>query len=86
VEENEESVERGSGNPSRPVWEDVKVMFKFEDRPRPAILFDPKPRQLECVNCGMLLEWRVYTIAPEVFDERCPECQMSVKEFYNAKE
>ncbi len=46
---------------------------------------DGKPRQLECVYCGLILEWRVYTIAPEKFDVECPECKMEACDFWKGK-
>lgn len=43
------------------------------------------PRQLECVNCGLVLEWRVYTIAPLKFDVECPDCKMKACDFWKGK-
>jgi Zn finger protein HypA/HybF involved in hydrogenase expression len=74
---------------SKPVKKDIFVqygtMFKLEDRVKPAIVFDANPRQLECLNCQLLLEWRIYTIAPEKFDNECPECGVKARDFWKGK-
>lgn len=61
------------------------TMFKLEDRVRPAMGHDINPRQLKCVNCGLLLEWRIYTLDPERFDAKCRTCGMTAHEFWKGK-
>lgn len=53
-----------------------KTMFKLCP-PRPGAA-----RQLECVSCGMELEWRIYTIAPEKFDNECPACGVKADHYW----
>ena len=61
------------------------TMFKLESRPRPRMISDPHPRLLECVNCGLSLEWRIYTVAPGKFDEYCPECKTGARDYWQGK-
>lgn len=43
------------------------------------------PRRLECVNCKVPLERRIYDTAPEVFDESCASCGMSAEDYWRNK-
>lgn len=64
--------------------EDVFVpyatMFKLQE----GVCLDT-PRQLECVNCEIILEWRIYTISTGMFDKRCPECKVKACDFWKGK-
>lgn len=39
-------------------------------------------RKLECLNCRNKVEWRIYQVAPDVFDSCCPECGMDAKTYW----
>lgn len=69
----------------RAFFTQYSTMFKFQTRSHFDMVGDPKPRKLQCVNCGSLLEWRIYTIAPEKFDSLCPDCHMTASEFWEGK-
>ena len=61
------------------------TMFKLESRPNGRMAIDPKPRGLQCENCGDLLEWRIYTMGTRQFDSECPICHMTAREFWKSK-
>ena len=61
------------------------TMFKFEGRPRRDMPLVVTPRKLQCVSCGELLEWRIYTVAPEKFDAKCPICHTVARTFWKGK-
>lgn len=63
----------------QPVFVLFATMFKLETRSR---LTDETPRQLECVNCNMLLPWEVYTLDPQHFDRTCSSCGVRSRDFY----
>lgn len=71
--------------PKPPEFVPYGTMFKFESRPRPAMLGDSKSRKLQCVSCGELLEWRIYSIAPDKFDDKCPICHVYAHSFWKGK-
>lgn len=51
-------------------------------------LCPPRPgeaRHLECVACGTVVEWRIYTVAPRKFDEQCPSCLRKAKDYWKGK-
>jgi len=56
------------------------TMFKLQPGVRESI-----PRQLQCVNCDTILEWRIYSIDPPGFDVRCPECHVTACDFWKDK-
>ncbi len=61
------------------------TMYKIESRSSSDIITDPNPRDLRCVQCNYLLEWRIYRIAPKVFDAECPECNVRACDFWKDK-
>lgn len=74
---------RETSNKSRtpnPPFIPYGTMFKLETRSR-----NDGGRMLECVNCGSLLEWRIYTVAPEKLDAECPSCGLKAVDFWNRK-
>ncbi len=56
------------------------TMFKLQE----GICAD-LPRALKCVYCSTLVEWRIYTIDPSLFDKKCPECKMEASFFWKGK-
>jgi hypothetical protein len=42
-------------------------------------------RQLICLSCGQILEWRIYSIAPNKFDEECPSCKVTAPRWWKGK-
>lgn len=63
----------------RETFTPYRTMFKL-CHPRPGAA-----RQLECVSCGLELEWRIYTVAPEKFDNQCPECGVKARDYWNGR-
>ena len=43
------------------------------------------PRSLECVHCGHLLDWRLYSVAPVEFDRECHRCSIRSEDFWKDK-
>jgi len=76
---------RKAKEPAKPQFVEYGTMFKLESRPRPRMISDCHPRLLECVNCGLSLEWRIYTVAPSKFDEYCPECKTGARNYWKGK-
>lgn len=74
-----------SQKPARPKFIPYSTMFKIESRPRPRIILDVKGRLLQCVACKNLLEWRIYSIALEKFDNQCPLCHAKARDFWKGK-
>lgn len=83
--------ERGMDNPSDdfngsgPTFVEFATMFKLESRPRPTMFLNESPRQLECVNCGMLLSWVIYTLDPAHFDRTCSDCGARSRDYYKTR-
>lgn len=71
--------------PKTPSFVEYATMFKVESRPRPAMEVDETPRQLECVNCGVLMLWTTYRLDPLTFDRRCKDCEVRAKDFYKTR-
>lgn len=70
----------------KPSYIPYATMFKLEPWPRPHNYGGPcRGRQLQCVKCGLVLEWRIYTVAPDKFDEECSECGTDARDFWNEK-
>ncbi len=43
------------------------------------------PRKLECVHCGHVLDWRLYSVAPVEFDNECHQCRIRAQDFWKDK-
>ncbi len=56
------------------------TMFKLQEG-----LSSEAPRQLQCVNCGDMLEWRIYTVSIDLFDSHCPKCVVRACDFWRGK-
>lgn len=61
------------------------TMFKLEEPPRPENEADITSRVLVCVSCGRMLEWRIYSVAPDKMDAECPMCHVKACDFWKEK-
>ncbi len=67
---------------ARPRFTPYATMFKLKGSFCPGTGEGTKARELQCVSCGSLMKWRIYTLAPEKFDAKCPTCHVTAKDFY----
>jgi hypothetical protein len=63
----------------REVFLPYRTMFKL------SLLRPGMARGLECVACGIGLEWRIYAVAPEKFDTQCPECGVEARDYWDGR-
>ncbi len=77
-----ESTKPHSGNPK---FVPFATMFKLEVRSRPEMVECLSQRDLQCISCGGLVTWRIYTIAPEKFDAECPECHTKASGYWDGR-
>lgn len=69
-----------TGNQKKEKSVPFATMFKLQEGKN-----SEAPRQLQCVNCGFTLEWRIYTVSTELFDGRCSECGVKACDFWRGK-
>ncbi len=55
------------------------TMYKIDTEP------DADPRGLVCINCGAGISWKVFNIAPDVFNAACPTCKVTAANYYKDK-
>lgn len=77
----QEDLERSGTSP----FVEYATMFKLESRPRPSMILDETPRNLECVNCGVLLLRATYSLDPRTFDRKCRDCGVRARDFYKTR-
>ncbi len=59
------------------------TMYKIDCSP--VCEFVKGPRQLICINCDASIDWKVYNIAAEVFDAKCPSCKVPAVTYWKGK-